>query len=92
MLSLGITDSGFLRLAQALQRATQIEIRWVEDEEYTPFNGWVWNFVGAPEMVHPIGTNPSMDDEDLEFEATLNSEFPGGDVQFVVDRDNTPIY
>jgi len=91
VLALGITDRGLLRLAQALQKNPQIEIRWVEDEDYTPFNGWVWNFVGATELVHPMDVDPDAEDGDLEFAATLDPDFPGGNVQFVVDRDNTPL-
>lgn len=73
----------------------QVEIYWWEEDNPSE-GGWVWHFVGVDELVHPIegklGKNPSADDEDLKFEATMDPDFPGGDVRFVVDRDNTPIF
>jgi hypothetical protein len=103
VLAFGITDRGLLRLAQLLAPAAeqenaqnpQVEIYWWEEDNPLE-GGWIWHFVGVDELVHPIegklGKNPSADDEDLEFAATMDPEFPGGDVRFVVDRDNTPIF
>ena len=101
MFGKGISDSGFRRLAQALSlyedqeriQNPEIEIYWEEGDDPRS-GGWVWHHKGVQELLHPIpgaiGKDPNAEEEDLQFQATMDPEFPGGEVRFSLDYDNTP--
>ena len=101
MFMLGVTDSGFARLAQVLKLTppaenSLVEIFWDEPQDSHEPGHWSWHFSGVEGLFHslegPESTDPEAEDEDLEFLASLDPEFPANHVQFSIDRDNTPIF
>ena len=101
MFAVGIQDESFFRLAQVLKmtphaESSAVEIFWDEPQDSREPGHWSWHYLDVGEVFYPLegaeSTDPAAEDEDLEFLASLDPEFPTGPVQFSIDRDNTPIF